>query len=235
MNVSKSIRPKSLPDSVAQDLRHRILTGDLSEGDQLRQEALARYYEISRMPVREALRQLEAEGLVHLYPHRGAVVRGLSLQEIHEVFHLRALIECDLLRQAIPKMKTEAIATAQQGCAEFDEVVEGGRDLEDWGALNWKIHSALYAPSECRQGLQIASNLHNQADRYLRLQLLLTAGETRASSEHRRLVALAQAGAVEEAVTLLHDHIRDAGEDLVAFLTRKMAPVGAGRPEMGEN
>lgn len=221
MNVAKPIRPKSLPDSVAEDLRHRILTGDLAEGDQLRQEALARYYDISRMPVREALRQLEAEGLVHFYPHRGAEVRGLSLAEIREVFHLRALIECDLLRQSIPKMGADAIKIAFEGCADFDKVVEGGCELEGWGALNWKIHSALYASSGCKQGIQIAQNLHNQADRYLRLQLLLTAGESRASSDHHQLVELSRAGDTDEAVRVLYCHIYDAGEDLVNFLMRK--------------
>src|ERR1043166_1378508 len=82
-------------------LRERILRGDYPEGEPLRQDALADELGVSRIPVREALRQLEAEGLVTFSPHRGAVVSVLSLEEIAELFELRAEIECDLVRRAI--------------------------------------------------------------------------------------------------------------------------------------
>src|SRR5512138_1964205 len=88
-------------------LRERILRGDYPEGDPLRQDALADELGVSRIPVREALRQLEAEGLVTFSPHRGAVVSTLSLEEIQELFELRADIESDLLGRAIPRMTTE--------------------------------------------------------------------------------------------------------------------------------
>jgi DNA-binding GntR family transcriptional regulator len=221
MTETKSIRPKSLPEILADDLRQRILLGAFCEGYQLRQEALAKHYSVSRMPVREALRQLEAEGLVQFFQHRGAVVSKLSLEEIWEVFHLRALIECDLLERAIPQVKPEDIEQALSYCAKFDQLVEGGDRLDRWGELNWKLHHALYKPSGLQRSLQIAHTLHNQADRYVRLQLVLSQGIARASREHRELIELSRRGKVAAAVALLKRHIQHAGEELIMFLKRK--------------
>src|SRR3954468_13173259 len=93
-------------------LRERILRGDYPEGLPLRQDAIANELGVSRIPVREALRQLEAEGLVTFSPHRGAIVSTMSLKEIRELFELRAEIESGLLRRAIPEMSAEDFARA---------------------------------------------------------------------------------------------------------------------------
>src|SRR5439155_11021812 len=85
-------------------IRELILRGDLKEGEPVRQEALSERLQVSRVPVREALVQLEAEGLLTYAPHHGAVVAKLSLDEISELFALRALLEVDLLRRAIPQI-----------------------------------------------------------------------------------------------------------------------------------
>eukprot|EP01035_Chromulina_nebulosa_P040365 gene40365-54592_t len=87
--VRKSIRHKTVAAAVADALRQRILAGEFAAGAQLRQDALAIEFGISRIPVREALLQLEASGLVKIVPHRGAVVSGLSLEEIEDIFQLR--------------------------------------------------------------------------------------------------------------------------------------------------
>src|SRR5687767_1427855 len=81
------------------------MAGTIPEGQQLRQEALAADLGVSRIPVREALRQLEAEGFVSIASHRGAVVSKLSLDEIAELFELRIRLECWLLGLAIPQMR----------------------------------------------------------------------------------------------------------------------------------
>src|SRR4051812_530007 len=96
------IQRQTVAGMTVEALRERILRGDYPEGEPLRQDALADELGVSRIPVREALRQLEAEGLVTFNPHRGAVVSSLSLEEIDELFELRAKIESDLLRRAVP-------------------------------------------------------------------------------------------------------------------------------------
>ncbi|MEO8622727.1 MAG: GntR family transcriptional regulator, partial [bacterium] len=101
------LRRQTLTGMTLDALRDRILRGGFPEGEPLRQDAIAEELGVSRIPVREALRQLEAEGLVTFNPHRGAVVTTLSLQEIAELFELRADIESDLLRRSIPLMGTD--------------------------------------------------------------------------------------------------------------------------------
>ena len=90
MAGTRRISKKSLPDVIADDLRERILSGELPEAETIRQEALAEEYDVSRMPIREALKRLNAEGLVELTNNRGATVTKHSLPEIGEIFDLRA-------------------------------------------------------------------------------------------------------------------------------------------------
>src|SRR3954453_8371035 len=117
------IQRQTIASMTVEALRERILRGDYPEGEPLRQDALAEELGVSRIPVREALRQLEAEGLVTFSPHRGAVVSTLSLDEIEELFQLRADIECDLLQRAIPKMTAEQLDRATDVLDEFQEAL----------------------------------------------------------------------------------------------------------------
>src|SRR5215212_9900740 len=96
------IQRQTIASMTLEAVRERILRGDYPEGEPLRQDALAEELGVSRIPIREALRQLEAEGLVTFNPHRGAIVSTLSLAEIDEIFSLRADIESDLVRRAVP-------------------------------------------------------------------------------------------------------------------------------------
>ena len=96
-SFSDPIAKVSVVDQLASRLRARILRNEIQAGEQLRQEALAEAYGVSRMPIREALRQLEAEGLVVFNPHKGAIVSAMSVDEAEELFDLRLLIEPDLI------------------------------------------------------------------------------------------------------------------------------------------
>src|SRR5215207_2202456 len=131
--IPMGIRPRVVPiqrqtiaSMTIEALRERILRGDYPEGEPLRQDALADELGVSRIPVREALRQLEAEGLVTFNPHRGAVVSSLSLPEIAELFELRAEIECDLLRRAIPNTTSEQLDRAIEVLDDFEDALHAG-------------------------------------------------------------------------------------------------------------
>src|ERR1700752_924690 len=124
-------------------LRERILRGDYPEGEPLRHDAVADELGVSRIPVREALRQLEAEGLVTFSPHRGAVVSSLSLDEIDELFELRAEIECDLVLRAVPLITEKQLKRATDLLDEFEAALAAG-EASRWGQLNWHFHAALY-------------------------------------------------------------------------------------------
>ena len=142
--------------------------------------------------MREALRQLEAEGLVTFSPHRGAVVSTLSLDEIDELFELRAEIECDLLRRAIPRMSSEQLDRAIDVLDEFQDALRAG-EATRWGPLNWHFHAALYAPANRNLTMGVLQKLHQHSDRYFRMQVLLAHGGERANAEHRAIAAAVRA------------------------------------------
>jgi DNA-binding GntR family transcriptional regulator len=211
------LRRQTLASMTLDSLRDRILRGGFPEGEPLRQDAIAIELGVSRIPVREALRQLESEGLVTFNPHRGAVVSTLSLEEITELFELRAEIEGDLLRRAVPLMTTEDDARTRHILDGYEVALQDG-EIARWGELNWEFHSSLYAPSNRPFTLAIVSKLHQHADRYLRMQLALTHGESRARAEHRAIAAATRKRDVRKAAQLMRDHILGAGKMLLTFL-----------------
>jgi DNA-binding GntR family transcriptional regulator len=208
-------------------IRDGILHGNYAEGEPLRQDALADELGVSRIPIREALRQLEAEGLVTFSPHRGAIVSSLSLEEIEEVFDLRTMIEPDLMRRAMPRLTTYQLDQADEVLDRYAVALRTG-DVAKWGELNWQFHATLYAPAERPVSMGIVQRLHQQSDRYLRMQLALTHGETRARHEHRAIAAAARKGDGAKAQRLLREHILGAGRALVSFLERERAQRGQG-------
>lgn len=211
------VQRKTVSMLALEALRDRILHGDYPEGTPLRQDAIAAELGVSRIPVREALRQLEAEGLVTVSPHVGAIVSSLSLDEIRELFELRAVIEADLLRRAFPHLTQTEIDRAAGVLERYETALARG-DVQAWGGLNWEFHSILYLPERHPLSINIVQQLHNHSDRYQRMQLKLTRGETRANREHRAILEAVREGAQQHAISLLSSHILGAGRGLVDFL-----------------
>jgi DNA-binding GntR family transcriptional regulator len=211
------VRRQTVTELALDALRERIVRGVYPEGMALRQDALASDLGVSRIPIREALRQLEAEGLVTLSPHHGATVSSLSFDEIHELSELRALIESELLRHSIPRLTDLDFARAGEILDSYEAAFQGG-DVGAWGHLNWSFHSTLLAPAGRPLTLGVAENLQNQSDRYMRLQLSLTAGQVRANDEHRAILEAVTSRDLERACGLLVAHIIGAGESLLEFL-----------------
>ena len=211
------IQRQTLAGMTLDAIRERILSGAYPEGDPLRQDAIAEELGVSRIPIREALRQLEAEGLVVFNPHRGAVVSSLSLDEIDEIFALRAEIETALLRRAIPRLDAESVARADEVLDRYERALRI-QDVLAYGELNWQFHSTLYDPADRPVTLGIVQRLHQQADRYLRMQLALTHGEHRANEEHRAILDAARAHDGRRGAALLRAHILGAGRALGDFL-----------------
>lgn len=213
---------RTLTDAAADALRERILAGRLVAGTPLRQEALAAELGVSRVPLREALHRLEAEGLVVLAPHRGAVVAELPVAAAAELFELRALVESDLARRAVPRLTRADDAALGRTARAFEAAAAGGDPLE-WGAANRALHLALYAPAGRPETLEVVERLHDRCDRLLRLQLALTDGLPRAVREHRAIVAAARARDARRVEQLVRAHILAAGRALVAALTDTLA------------
>ncbi|MHB2034632.1 MAG: GntR family transcriptional regulator [Gemmatimonadaceae bacterium] len=212
-------------------IRDRILRGSYPAGEPLRQDALADQLGVSRIPVREALRLLEAEGLVTFNPHRGAVVSTLSLGEIEELFELRAFIETDLIRRAVPRISDARIDRAEEVLDTYEASLLGGQ-VAGWGGLNWQFHSTLYAAAERPVTMGVVHRLHQHSDRYSRMQLALTHGEARANKEHREITAAMRRRDAKQSAALMRAHILGAGRALLEFLHAQLdaADRAAQRP-----
>jgi DNA-binding GntR family transcriptional regulator len=191
------------PERVRLRLREAILNGELQAGTQLRQDELAQQFAISRIPVREALRQLEAEGLITYQPHRGAVVSTMSSEEIGEMFDIRIALEGRALRLAIDNMTEADLRHARELLRRYDKEGYPAR----WGELNWEFHSALYAPCDRPKLLGLIEANFGNVGRFIRLQVSKATGHDRPQAEHHRLVELCAEHRTDEAVKLLEEHI----------------------------
>jgi DNA-binding GntR family transcriptional regulator len=185
-------------------LRQRILAGHYPEEHFIRQEAIASELGVSRIPVREALAQLEAEGLIVHMKYRGSIVPKRSIVEISEIFELRLLIEPFLLRLAVPNIQ----ATQLMKLRAIVEKSRKSKSLGAWTALN---------------------NILVRADRYLKMPGLQTAATRNESdTEHSRILELVAAGDTEHAIKALIGHIRWNADDMRQHLA---APLPATRPK----
>jgi DNA-binding GntR family transcriptional regulator len=212
------ISRKTIASSVVEILREKIISHEIKGGQPLRQDALAEQLNVSRIPIREALLQLEAEGLVQFAPHKGAVATQISASEVDELFGLRALLECDVLKKSLTRITDEELDKSETILAEFDELLEPDADMHPWGALNWKFHKSLYLPSERKRTLGILGQLHTNTDRYLRLQIQLSADYSRAEQEHHDLLALCRKRDARAACKCLKDHILTTRKELIRVI-----------------
>lgn len=203
-----------MAQTVAAQIRERILKRDIKGGEPLRQEAIAKDYGTSIIPVREALRQLEAEGLVELQSHRGAIATELTLSKALEWIHMRRLIEIDLIGLAIDKITDADIQKAHEVLGKFDDALDDLREIEQWSEYNWKFHSALYNPANRPETIKVLSSLHQKCDRYIRLQLLGGDHIARAEEEHHQLIELCRKRNKRAAKALMQQHIVGVEEDL---------------------
>lgn len=224
MIVTQSTRSKlpqfrqTMTGAAVAELRRRILSGAIAAGEALRQDALAKEFGISRIPIREAFHQLAAEGLVTLHPHRGAVVTALSASDIAELFDLRALLEPDLIRRAVPRLQPSDFARAEIILADYDAAIRDG-DLDAYGELNTEYHLSLYQVAGRNQTLELVRQLLANTDRYTRVQLTMADGATaRAQREHAALLDLCRAGDAEGAARLTLDHVVAVRHDLLRLL-----------------
>src|SRR5699024_5159943 len=130
---------RTLHDRVCSILRQAILKGDFRPGERLIQADVAKLIGVSRMPVREALQQLEVEGLVTLEPHRGAVVNSLDIKDIEEIYELRSILEPIALEKSMDNLDEVYLNELKKTHAEMKEATSEEKFVE----LNTKFHKLL--------------------------------------------------------------------------------------------
>lgn len=200
---------------VADALRDAIRSGRIGDGAELNQVALAEHFGVSRVPVREALRALEAEGWIVARAHRRAIVQALSVERVHEIFDVRMLLETNLLEKAVGRLDAATVARLETLCDAMDAMV----DHEAWLGANREFHRLLHAGAGAPLTLELVEQLGAQVERYLRQHGEGVEREGEAGAEHRAILAAAVAGDLHGARDRLRAHIDRTRRRVVAALT----------------
>jgi DNA-binding GntR family transcriptional regulator len=207
---------RTTPDHLADALRVAIYDGQFEDGEELNQVELASYFKVSRVPIREALRQLQAEKLVKIIAHRRAVVVGLDLEEMLELIEIRAVLEGFLVAKAGPKLDAGALQRLHDLCDEADRIRDYGYN---WVLKNWEFHRTLYKPSGSKAAIAMVEHLNLRVERYVRR----SGGMKRlreAAAEHRRILKEVERGNFAGASTRMREHILQTREQVRRYYTK---------------
>ncbi|AXM97202.1 GntR family transcriptional regulator [Pseudomonas plecoglossicida] len=224
IKLSNVLKAEQLPAHLARGeieerLRNAILDGRLPPGTAVRQQELATLYGVSRMPVREALRQLEAQSLLRVELHKGAVVAPLIGEDAVDTYALRVILESEALRQSIPLLDAADIASARQ----YIEQLENETRHAEIGRLNRLFHMALYGKAPNQKLLRLIENELNQEERFLRFHLSSMGLGKLTQDDHNALVNAASDKRVEESVKVLEQHLNKAARVMRAYLDKQVA------------
>jgi DNA-binding GntR family transcriptional regulator len=203
---------QSMTSQLIVRFRDRILSGSYAPGSALRQDSLAAEFGTSKIPVREALVQLQSEGLVAIYPNRGFQVRPLASAELDEVFRLRLQIEPTAVALGAKLASAADHSAARDALEELNEAT--AEDLASSGRLNRAFHLLLIVPRLQPVAAEILSRLHTLAQRYVQAHLRPAGRAKRAAREHASLLKAWRLGKSTEARALMHSHIKSTRADL---------------------
>jgi len=198
-------------------LRDRIVSGQYPGGTRVDLNQVAAAVGASRMPVREALRQLDSEGLVTIRPNRGAVVTALTPDDVLDVFEMRAALEGLAVRVALPRIDGDALADLEQI---VDRMDRSRRDGAAWLRHHEHFHGALCALSRRARLIEQVARLRRHVEPYLRVHVGVYDPPEMLGSEHRHLVDALKAGDPVRAEAAVREHVERAGVHVVDVLKK---------------
>ncbi|ASY62003.1 putative biotin regulatory protein BioR (GntR family) [Sinorhizobium sojae CCBAU 05684] len=195
-------RDDTLASRISRALAERIISGQLAPGERLRQDHVAEEFGASHVPVREAFRRLEAQGLAVSEPRRGVRVASFDLKEVREVAEMRAVLEVLALRHAIPHLTRAILDRAEVATAAADS----SRDVRSWEAANRAFHRLILEPCAMPRLLAAIDDLHAASARFL-FSIWRSSWEARTDHDHRAILAALRQGKGEEAAAILERHV----------------------------
>ncbi|HXV02212.1 MAG TPA: GntR family transcriptional regulator [Gaiellaceae bacterium] len=229
--------PSPLVDRLAGEIQARVLSGATPVGTRLRQEALADEFGVSRTPVREALRQLQASGLVELLPNRGAVVRGPSAREIREAYEVRAELEGLAAELAAERISDRDLRRLQEAQRLFQDAVETliarrarrrepWKDESLWVQANDLFHQAILDASANVRLADTIADLHRSFPRNLTWAALSRSSRLLEENvkQHQAVLDAIERRDPAEARRSMVEHVRSAGELVTLHFEQASAP-----------
>ncbi len=197
---------------IANVLREAIYRGILKENEQLLQNQLATRMGVSAIPLREALKQLEIEGLVEFRGRRGAVVSGLTLEDAREIYDMLIWLESGVMKVAFPLISNALIQEEEKLLDEMEKE----NDTVKWRDMNVLFHSSLYEPADRPLTLDSIGKLRCQVDRYIRNHLDSMRKES--EEQHRAILEGVKAHDLPRTIAALESHLINTSKDLQAYM-----------------
>ncbi len=216
-SLLKSLNTASTSELIAAEIRNSIVSGKYKIGQALKQDTLAAEFNVSKIPVREALSQLKTEGLVFFQSNRGTTVSSLSVDEVEEIYLMRMSLEAMALKKSIPRFSTSNKIAAESTLKLLDE----SDDPMDWARLNWRFHSTLYADANMPILLETVSRLHNNVARYLMLYLDEMNFQEESQKEHWELFNACNEKDTKRALKILKQHLGEALKQTTRYMSKR--------------
>ena len=206
----------SLGGRVFQKIREDILSGKYQEHDELREAALGKELGVSRTPVREALRQLELEGLVTIIPNRGAYVTGISQKDIWDIYSLRSLLEGMCARWAVEHITEEQLDEMEEIIllSEFQLKKGSGFSAEQITALDGRFHDVLYEASGSRILSHVLTDFHSYVQPARKSSVISEDRARKSIREHKQILRAIRDRDAEMAEQLANEHILHVMQNL---------------------
>ncbi|MGH9429189.1 MAG: GntR family transcriptional regulator [Terriglobia bacterium] len=210
---------------VTERLRRAILDGTFKLNEKLNQSELAQKLNVSRIPTREALRTLEAEGLVKFHPHRGAVVATISQEEIKEVYEIRILLEVRAALGAMKRINPEQLRHVKS----LQQQMVRTTDLDQWVLLNDRFHLGIYEASGWTRLQGVIQMLRNLTAPYVRLYVTDRFDRDSANTEHATIVEALEKRDSAAMRNSLKRHLAHACDGIISHLNRGNRPRGVAK------
>lgn len=198
-------RPSTVERAVVNQLRRMILQGDLKPGSTISFDELAKTFDVSRVPIRDALRILEGEALVVAQPHKGYQVARLDVSELLEIQGIRQILETDAIKRAVPHLNEE-VATEMAELLDQMTAVEDAGDMAGWVDVHRRFHFVLFDQSGSSIESRALHTLWNASDLYRSEYLHSEAGRRTSAAQHRALVEAVQTGDVAAIIRVMDAH-----------------------------
>ena len=208
---------KTASHAVAAQLRSEIQRGELKAGTRLRQGEVAARFGVSTTPVREAFAQLQAQGLVRVDPHKGAIVFHPTVEDLRHLYEIREAIEVLAIGKAIRNFTPETLG-------ELQDVLDEMRAAEDdqkWLDLNNRFHVGVYEPAGRPRLSALIANLRDSATSYIHMLLADEPTHTRPDHEHQEILDACKAGDLRRAKKAVRAHMTNTVDYVVRLIARQ--------------
>ncbi|MBZ0293120.1 MAG: GntR family transcriptional regulator [Anaerolineae bacterium] len=212
---------KTLAAQVHEHIRRAILTSALKPGTRIDQNQMAEALKVSLAPVREALKELGAEGLVTIIPRRGAFVTEVSLTDLEELYFARALIEGETIYHAIPHLSDADMDKLQVLVDKMKDVAEG-EDVSDYIALNREFHLRIYSALNNQHLLQTIRSMWERSELYRYRYMLLIHDTVRIHAEHQAILDACKDRDRSRARQAAIHHIQQTQRELHEYLQQEI-------------